>query len=263
MFFRETDDRYGKNSISRIKFSDGTTLGLNDIKKMILAGSDADDRLEGFADNDIITGNDGNDYISGMSGNDTIYGGNGKDRLNGNDGDDTLYGGNHNDALYGGKGNDTLYGNEENDELYGDDGDDTLIGGEGNDYLYGEEGDDTYVFSKGDGNDIINDSKGNNIVKFGEGISKGDITFMYSGGNLSIKYGNSDTITVSYYVSNATYQIDKIELGNGNFITNSQINKIIQDINAYAKDNGITGISHDTIRNNQDMMNLVMSGWNS
>ena len=86
---------------------------------------------------------------------------------------------------------------------------------------------------------------------------------MYSGGNLSIKYGNSDTITVSYYVSNTAYQIDKIELGNGNFITNSQINKIIQDINAYAKDNGITGISHDIIRNNQDMMNLVMSGWNS
>ena len=86
---------------------------------------------------------------------------------------------------------------------------------------------------------------------------------MYSGGDLSIEYGNSDTITVSYYVSNTAYQIDKIELGNGNFITNSQINKIIQDINAYAKDNGITGISHDTIRNNQDMMNLVMSGWNS
>ena len=86
---------------------------------------------------------------------------------------------------------------------------------------------------------------------------------MYSGSNLSIKYGTGDTITVNSYASNTAYQIDKIELGNGNFITNSQINKIIQDINAYAKDHGITGISHDTIRNNQDMMDLVMSGWNS
>ncbi|WP_039888288.1 calcium-binding protein, partial [Campylobacter rectus] len=84
-----------------------------------------------------------------------------------------------------------------------------------------------------------------------------------SGNNLSIKYGAGDTITVSNYVSNTTYQIDKIELDNGNFITNSQISKIIQDINAYAKDNGITSINHDTIRNNQDIMNLVMSGWNS
>ena len=101
------------------------------------------------------------------------------------------------------------------------------------------------------------------VIKFKEGIRKEDLTFIYHGSNLSIKYGTGDTITVSNYVSNTAYQIDKIELGNGNFITNSQINKIIQDINAYAKDNGITGISHDTIRNNQDMMNLVMSGWNS
>ncbi|WP_034957539.1 calcium-binding protein, partial [Campylobacter showae] len=100
-------------------------------------------------------------------------------------------------------------------------------------------------------------------IKFKEGISKKDLTFVFTGSNLSIKYGSSDTVTVNGYMNNTAYQIDKVELGNGNFITNSQINKIIQDISAYAKDNGITSISHDTIRNNQDMMNLVMSGWNS
>ena len=104
---------------------------------------------------------------------------------------------------------------------------------------------------------------GNDTIKFKEGITKENLTFMFNGNNLSIRYGEGDSITVNNYTDNAAYQIEKIELEGGNFITNSQINKIIQDINAYAKDNGITGISHDTIRNNQDMMNLVMSGWNS
>ena len=168
-----------------------------------------------------------------------------------------------NDTLRGDEGNDYMVGNAGNDILYGEAGNDILYGGEGDDQLYGGEGDDTYVFNKGDGNDTIYDEQGNNIVKFGEGIGKEDLTFAFTGSNLSIKYGSSDTVTVNGYTNNTAYQIDKIELGNGNFITNSQINKIIQDINAYAKDHGITSISHDTIRNNQDMMNLVMSGWNS
>jgi len=172
---------------------------------------------------------EGDNHIIGFSGNDTIKGGKGNNYILGKAGDDTIYGYAGNDQLYGEAGNDTLYGGE---------GDDAIYGNEGDDVLYGNSG-------------------------FGEGISKEDLTFMYNGSNLSIKYGNNDTVTVNNHVNNAVYQIDKIELGNGNFITNSQINKIIQDINAYAKDNGITSISHDTIRNNQDMMNLVMSGWNS
>ncbi|WP_462106115.1 hypothetical protein, partial [Campylobacter concisus] len=113
------------------------------------------------------------------------------------------------------------------------------------------------------GNDVINDIAGNNTIRFGEGISKEDLTFVYSNNNFSIRYGADDIIAVNGYASNFAYQINKIELDNGNFISNSQINKIIQDINSYARDNGITAISHDTIRNNQDMMSIVMSGWNS
>ena len=181
----------------------------------------------------------------------------------GGNGNDILYGGVGNDKLYGDGGDDILYGGEGSDVLEGRDGNDTLYGGEGNDRLQGGAGDDTYIFNKGDGADTIYDDQGNDTVKFGEGISKEDLTFMFNGNNLSIRYDEGDSITVNNYVDNAAYQIEKIELEGGNFITNSQINKIIQDINAYAKDNGITAISHDTIRNNQDMMSIVMSGWNS
>ena len=217
--------------INKIEFADGSYMDAEDIKKAILLTPDKSGNIYGFKGDDIIKGDSANNILNGYQGNDTIYGGDGEDKL------------------------------------YGSEGNDILEGGAGDDYLEGGEGNDTYVFGRGDGADTINNSDGsknrNDVIKFKEGIDKSDITFMYSGSNLSIKYGTGDTITVNSYASNTAYQIDKIELGNGNFITNSQINKIIQDINAYAKDNGITAISHDTIRNNQDMMDLVMSGWNS
>ena len=247
MFYNE-DKRYG---VTQIKFADGTTLSYEDIKQLALDGREIE----------------GDNHIIGFSGNDTIKGGKGNNYILGKAGDDTIYGYAGNDQLYGEAGNDTLYGGEGDDAIYGNEGDDVLYGNSGNDTLRGGKGNDTYVFNRGDGIDTIeeyDDEKDRiDTLKFGEGISKEDLTFMYNGSNLSIKYGNNDTVTVNNHVNNAVYQIDKIELGNGNFITNSQINKIIQDINAYAKDNGITSISHDTIRNNQDMMNLVMSGWNS
>ena len=216
------------NAIERFEFSDGSTITLNELEANVM-----------------FKGTNGNDVIHGLNTNDIITGLEGDDVLNGYDGDD---------ALYGNEGNDTLYSHSGNDTLYG---------GEGNDSLYGGEGEDTYIFNKGDGNDVINDTSGNNTIRFGEGISKEDLTFVYSSNNFSIRYGADDTIVVNGYASNFAYQINKIELGNGNFISNSQINKIIQDINSYARDNGITAISHDTIRNNQDMMSIVMSGWNS
>ena len=265
MFYNE-DKRYG---ITQIKFADGTTLSYEDIKRLALDGQEIEgnNQIVGFSGNDTIKGGKGSDSIYGRAGDDTIYGYAGDDYLCGEDGNDTIYGGEGKDNLQGGNGDDTLYGDEGDDTIYGNEGNDILYGNAGNDTLRGDKGNDTYVFNRGDGNDIIDNYDSSNdrmdVIKFKEGIRKEDLTFIYHGSNLSIKYGTGDTITVSNYVSNTAYQIDKIELGNGNFITNSQINKIIQDINAYAKDNGITGISHDTIRNNQDMMNLVMSGWNS
>ena len=229
----------------------------------------------------MFKGTDGNDTIMGANASDEIHGGAGDDKIYANDGDDILYGeagndtigaGNGNDILYGGEGNDTLAGYYGKDTLYGGDGDDTLYGegdndtlegGAGNDRLEGGNHDDTYVFGRGDGADTIYDGHGNDTIKFKEGINKEDVTFVVVDSNLSIKYGDSDAITINGYKNSSSYQIEKIELKNGSFITNSQINKIVQDINAYASDNGIVGIGHDVIRNDQNMMNLVMSGWNS
>ncbi|QCD51753.1 calcium-binding protein [Campylobacter sp. RM16192] len=263
MFYNE-DNSYG---INKIEFYDGTSLNLEDIKLKLLNGQDsANNTIVGFSTDDTIYGGKLHDYIYGQGGKDTLYGNEGDDRLEGQAGNDTLYGNEGKDTLIGGDNDDTLYGNEGNDSLQGDKGNDILEGGAGNDNLDGGAGNDIYLFGRGDGQDTIynNDNSKDrmDVIKFKEGISKRDISFMLNGSNLSIKYSNEDTITLSSYNSSPSYQIDKIELNNGNFITNTQINKIIQDINAFAKDNGISSINHDTIRNNNDMMNIVMNGWN-
>ncbi len=63
---------------------------------------------------------------------------------------------NYNDSIEGLEGNDTLHGNN---------GNDTLDGGLGADSLLGGNGSDTYVWSKADGNDILNDA----------GVSQSDV----------------------------------------------------------------------------------------
>ncbi|MEJ2418050.1 MAG: calcium-binding protein, partial [Exilibacterium sp.] len=61
----------------------------------------------------------------------------------------------NNNSLYGSNDGDTLEGNGGNDTLDGQGGDDTLIGGTGNDTLAGGSGSDTFVYTLGDGNDVI------------------------------------------------------------------------------------------------------------
>ena len=55
----------------------------------------------------------------------------------------------------GGSGDDDIRGNETVNFLIGNEGDDVLRGGGGNDVLRGGEGDDTFVWSLGDGRDLI------------------------------------------------------------------------------------------------------------
>lgn len=61
------------------------------------------------------------------------------------------------EKLAGWKFIDIIYGGDGADELNGDFGDDRLIGGNGDDKLNGDEGSDTYVWTMGDGNDLIHD----------------------------------------------------------------------------------------------------------
>ena len=105
--------------------------------------------------------------------------------VSGGEGDDTISGSEGDDLLYGGAGNDSITGGY---------GDDVIYGGMGNDTLRGGAGNDTFVFSKGDGQDVIvaddNASDGDTIV-LGEGITLENLrlSFVYNS-----QVGGSDLI---------------------------------------------------------------------
>ncbi|WP_107496286.1 calcium-binding protein [Thalassobius sp. I31.1] len=91
-----------------------------------------------------------------------------------------------NNTINGTNGDDFIDGKSGNDTLNGKDGDDRLTGGLGDDTLNGGKGSDDYVWSPGDGDDVINDT-GNEAAEidalyFGTGIKPSDVQLTLSGG---------------------------------------------------------------------------------
>ena len=224
-------DDDNRSVIEQIQFTDGTQLLASEVNDLaIVEGDNRNNRLRGL------------------------------DKL-----DDNLFGLGGNDRLYGYEGDDFLSGGSGKDRLYGDQGADTLVGGEGNDYLEGYYGSDTYEFAKGDGHDTIDEwaKKGSSdvdTIKFADGISQNDITFTMKHDDLFIQYGNDDLIRVKD-ADDTRGQIEKVELSNGLYVTNDDINLIIQQINAYGVEKGMDHISNSDIQNNPDLMNIVSSAW--
>jgi Ca2+-binding RTX toxin-like protein len=196
----ENPDAY---KVDQIKFADGSSWGLTEIKAGLVIGGAGDDTINGFAGNDAMAGNDGNDILYGYAGNDTMDGGAGSD------------------SLYGGVGNDTLTGGAGDDFLYGEDGNDTLGGGAGSDTLDGGNGSDTYLFGRGDGQDVITQydvSAGRqDVVQLGANIAPADVALSRAANGydvvLSIS-GTTDTLTLqSFFVGSDVadgYKINQI-----------------------------------------------------
>jgi Ca2+-binding RTX toxin-like protein len=139
--------------------------------------------------------------------------------LTATEGDDTLIGfANESNTLSGLGGNDTLIGANLVDTLKGNDGDDTLIGNAGNDTLEGGNGADTYIFSKGDGTDTVNNVHSDtsaDVVKFTDVLLTDLTSITRSSNNLILKYGLSDSVTVSNYFTDASYRVSQFQFANG------------------------------------------------
>lgn len=106
---------------------------------------------------------------------------------------------------------------------------------QGNDRVMDYEGDDVYLFNKGDGRDNITDRNGNDKIIFGEGLSKNDISFSREQNNLIMNIkGTYDSININKWFNNADYQIEKIQFSDGTYFSDSDINKVIQQISSYS-----------------------------
>jgi Ca2+-binding RTX toxin-like protein len=231
-----------------------------------------------------LTGID-NINATGTSTGNTIYGNSGNNTLDGAAGTDTL---SYYYATTGvtvhlglttsqntlGAGIDTilnfenLTGSNYNDTLAGDNFANTIKGGLGNDTLKGGLGNDGYTLNIGDGIDSIYDydmgsntsNAGSDIVQFGAGVTTASVALFKSGNDLVLSYGATDKITISNQ-SNVNNAIEKFTLSDGNYLTSANIDVIIQSMNAYAVDHGISISSIDSVRNDQNLMNIVAAGW--
>jgi len=211
--------------IEKVAFTDGTIWDLKTIhdKSHDVYGTVEADDLLAFDDTAVT--------FRGLGGNDTIVGSIANDLLYGDDGDDEIHSGEGDDVLYGGTGNDRLYAGTGNDRL---------VGGTGNDLLDGDEGDDTYIFNKGDGEDRIFDANGlADEVRLGhESI---DVVFERVNSSLRVRMpGSLDAITIDSWYNGDAYKIETFKSTDGNVITHTQIESLIQAMASFQNDTGMT-----------------------
>ncbi|VXC38386.1 hypothetical protein PSEUDO8BK_70040 [Pseudomonas sp. 8BK] len=242
--------------LEEIRFANGTTWTVDQVKVMALQSTDGNDTLTGYATDDSLSGGLGNDYLHGQDGNDVLDGGAGDDRLYGENGNDTLIGGTGADQLNGGIGNDLLLGGEGNDNLSGDAGDDILDGGAGNDSLLGSAGNDildggagndslsggtgsdTYLFGINSDQDTINNydtSAGSvDVMRFTEGVSIEQLWFRKNGSSLDVSIiGTTDKATVSSWYSGSNYRLDQFQTTDGRTLLDGQVQNLVDAMAAF------------------------------
>ncbi|ADL52076.1 calcium-binding protein [Clostridium cellulovorans] len=220
------------HKIEKIQFADGTVWDINTIKSSLVYsnGTVGIDSLN--AEGEVImNGYEGDDTLRSGAGNDKIYGGTGNDQVYGNGGNDLLYGEDGDDKLYGGNGDDILDGGEGKDYLYGENGNDLLDGKNGGGYLEGGAGNDTYIFSKGDGQDIIYNSSSldtdNDKLSLND-VNLSETAFIKSNTDLIIKLNETtDSVTILGYFNYGKYSLEEIEFMNGETLTPEDVNNVI------------------------------------
>ncbi|EKT61181.1 calcium-binding protein [Providencia burhodogranariea] len=154
-----------------------------------------------------------------------------KDRkIEGSSDVDWLYGSIANNTLNGGAGNDRL-------DVSKSKGHNVLNGGTGDDIIFGGVGRNIYQFSRGDGRDTIylhgnyspnNPKSGQDILKFGEGITVKDVKLQKESNDLVISIiGTEDSVRFDNYYSQHDQKIGKIEFANGTIIDKAGIDGLI------------------------------------
>jgi len=140
-------------------------------------------------------------------------------------------GGTGDDTLTGTVGGDTLLGIDGNDTLSGLAGDDLLVGGAGNDTMTGGDGADTFQVGRNTGQDIINaydtDGGADKLI-YNAGVAKDQLWFTHSGNDLVMNIiGTTDQVTVQGWYSGANYQLDRIQLSNGNYLQAGDVQQMV------------------------------------
>lgn len=173
--------------------------------------------------------------------------------------DSVTYSANSLENIIGGSGADSLTGSSSANQL---------TGGTGNDTLSGAAGNDIYKFSKSDGIDVINDASTSgdtaDKIVLDSSVSQSEVAIWMNGSNLEIGYtsNSTDKITVQNQTT-AANDIDRLELSTGYYLTDANINQVIQDMTTYAVNNSISLTSLNDVKNDAGLMAIVNGAWHT
>ncbi|WP_417453881.1 calcium-binding protein [Kiloniella sp.] len=157
-------------------------------------------------------------------------------------GNDTLTGSSRSEELNAGAGDDTINGEA---------GADTLIGAEGNDTLRGGSGADTYVFSTGDGQDIIDDNGDGTLDRLIiHGVTPAEVIVENASTlspDLKITFVGSDDQIIIKNALNASSSdtIEEFVFDDGTVWTVADVEAIIAEKNANAGNDHVQGDDGD------------------
>ena len=121
-----------------------------------------------------------------------------------------------------------IAGTDGYDLFKGYNGDNVYLGLKGADTFRDYSGNDIYIYNYGDGSDTIQDSTGNDCILFGEGITKNSLIFSKYNNNLHINIKEtSDMLNIIDWINREESQIEKFEFSDGTYLTNADINNIL------------------------------------
>lgn len=212
VYLETGDDRYDGSLGALFGFVDGGTG--NDE----MFGGIAGDVFYGGTGNDRLVGKEGDDFLDGGWGRDQLIGGPGTDILSyaesflpvwvdlsrnfASDGVDQdvisgiedVHGSRQGDLLIGSADANHLFGRGGDDRISGGEGDDLLDGERGDDVLSGGSGNDVFIYSTGDGRDLIEDlGSGDRIKIYGYATA----TVQQMGADVQVRLSDQDVITVA------------------------------------------------------------------
>lgn len=84
--------------------------------------------------------------------------------------------------------------------------------------------------------------------------------YLQANKDLTLQYSANDSITVSTW-SNTANKIEKVQLSDGNYLSSTDIDKLIQSMSAYASTKGISLSNIDSVSKNADLMTMITSSW--
>jgi len=99
---------------------------------------------------------------------------------------------------------------------------------------------------------------GDHQIGTGNNLNNG--LFSYSD-NASLQFDNTFTQAKIMGQANSNTTIEQLRLSDGSFLTNADINQIVQTMGSVAMHDGISLNSLDAVKNNTDLMAVLHAAW--